>query len=240
MIETLHQTEKRLHELTAGEVDAVTSRSGQTIMLRHAQDQLRRIEAAKQAAILDALPAHIALLDSRGAIVSVNEAWRRFGRTNALLGPGHEVGVNYLGICNSARGDDATPAHQAAAGIRSVLDGTAKHYSLEYPCHTPTQQRWFLMTVTPMDADHLQGVIVMHLDVTEKKLAEDSLHASESRFREMAENIRDAFFLIDADGKRFFYISPAYEEIWGRTRESLYADSESWIEAIHPDARASA
>ena len=56
----------------------------------------------------------------------------------------------------------------------------------------------------------------------------------------MAENIRDVFFLIDADSNRMLYISPAYEEIWGRSCESLYANPESWTEAIHPDDRASA
>ena len=88
LIETLHETGQRLEELTAGEVDTVTNRDGRTILLRRAQDQLRHNEAAKQAAILNALPAHIALLDSQGLIISVNEAWRRFGRANALQAPG--------------------------------------------------------------------------------------------------------------------------------------------------------
>ena len=77
-------------------------------------------------------------------------------------------------------------------------------------------------------------------DITKRKEAEKDLRASELRFRQMAENIRDVFFLRDADGKRFLYVSPAYEEIWGRSCESLYANSESWTEAIHPDDRASA
>ena len=67
-----------------------------------------------------------------------------------------------------------------------------------------------------------------------------ALGESEERFRQLAENIRDVFFLIDANGERMLYISPAYEEIWGRTCESAYADPKSWTEAIHPDDRASA
>ena len=73
LIETLHRTEQRLEELTAGEVDTVADHDGRTLLLRRAQDHLRHHEAAKRAAILNALPAHIALLDIQGFIISVNE-----------------------------------------------------------------------------------------------------------------------------------------------------------------------
>jgi len=239
LIETLHATGQRLEKLTAGEVDTVANRDGRTVLLRHAQDHLRHSEAAKQAAILNALPAHIAVLDTKGVIVSANEAWRRLAGASAIQGPGYGVGLNYLAICDSARGDHSSEAHQTAAGIRSVLAGGVKSFSIEYPCHSTTEQRWFLLTVTPLADASPNGAVVMHLDVTAQRLAEERLHASELRFRQMAENIRDVFFLQDADGNRMVYISPAYEEIWGRSCESLYANPESWTEAIHPDDRAS-
>jgi diguanylate cyclase (GGDEF)-like protein/PAS domain S-box-containing protein len=66
-----------------------------------------------------------------------------------------------------------------------------------------------------------------------------ALTDSEERFRQMAENIHDAFVLRDVDNDRIIYISPAYEEIWGRSCESLYANPETWTEAIHSDDRAS-
>ena len=72
LIETLQANLQRLEELTAGEVDAVADSHGRPFLLRDAQDQLRNSDAAKQAAILNALPAHIALLDDHGRIVSVN------------------------------------------------------------------------------------------------------------------------------------------------------------------------
>src|ERR1019366_7731893 len=70
--------------------------------------------------------------------------------------------------------------------------------------------------------------------------AQAALTDSEKRFRQMAENIRDVFFLRDVDGNRMLYISPAYQEIWGRSCESLYANPGSWTETIHPGDRASA
>jgi diguanylate cyclase (GGDEF)-like protein/PAS domain S-box-containing protein len=84
----------------------------------------------------------------------------------------------------------------------------------------------------------LTGNNVMRLDVTEKRQIEESLGASETLFRQVAENIRDVFFLIDADSNRTLFISSAYEDIWGRSCDSAYASSDSWMEAIHPDDRA--
>ena len=63
---------------------------------------------------------------------------------------------------------------------------------------------------------------------------------SESRFRQMADNIDEVFFLRDTDDNRILYVSPAYEQIWGRTCESLYSNPDSWSETVHPDDKASA
>ena len=85
LIETLGQTERRLQHLLAGEVDTVTDRAGRTFVLRQTQEHLRDAEAARQAAILNALPAHLALLDTDGVIVSVNQAWQTFAAPSATV-----------------------------------------------------------------------------------------------------------------------------------------------------------
>ncbi|MCK9379569.1 MAG: EAL domain-containing protein [Sulfuritalea sp.] len=218
LIETLHLTGQRLEELTAGEVDAVADRDGRTFLLRHAQEQLRESEAAKQAAILNALPAHIAVLDTQGIIISVNEAWRKFAGANALR-PGYGIGLDYLAVCDCASGDGASEAQQAARGIRSVLAGAVRSFSLEYSCHSPTEKRWFLMTVTPLAGDHPNGVVVMHLDITERKRSEEVLR----RFVAAMDAIADGIYLTDRSTMRYVHVNDAACRQRNLTREELLA-----------------
>lgn len=77
----------------------------------------------------------------------------------------------------------------------------------------------------------LDGVI---FDITDYKKTQEQLHSSEEQFRQLTENINEVFFLSSPDLSQMFYISPAYERIWGRSRKSLYEHPISWLESIHP------
>jgi len=232
LIATLHKTGQRLEELTAGEVDAVADGEGRTFLLRHAQEQLRQRDAGRQVAILNALPAHIALLDTQGIILSVNQAWCHFADVNAIYGAGHGIGLNYLDICDRAQGDGAAEAHRVAAGIRAVLAGSAKSFSIEYSCHSPTQQRWFLLIVTPLADDRPNGAVVMHLDVTAERQTQESLRASELRFRVLIENVSDVIILARPDGV-LKYISPSMREMGGYEPDEMIG--HNLFEFMHPD-----
>lgn len=75
-------------------------------------------------------------------------------------------------------------------------------------------------------------------DLAERKAVEASLRESEQRFRQLAENINEVFWVTDPRHDQVFYVSPAYERIWGRSCESLYQRPTAWLEVIHPDDRA--
>jgi len=77
----------------------------------------------------------------------------------------------------------------------------------------------------------------LQVEIDQRRRAADELSDSETRFRQLAENIREVLFLIDPVNTRMLYVSPAYEEIWGRSRASLYADPTSWTDLIHADDR---
>jgi PAS domain S-box-containing protein len=80
----------------------------------------------------------------------------------------------------------------------------------------------------------LDGVI---FDSTDYKQTQEELRSSEEQFRQLTENIREVFFLTTPELNQMLYISPAYEEVWGRTTESLYQRPLSWLESVHPEDR---
>jgi diguanylate cyclase (GGDEF)-like protein/PAS domain S-box-containing protein len=217
LIKTLRVADERLEELTAGEVDTVADRDGHSYVLRRAQKEMRYREVTRQAAILNALPAQIVLLNANGVISSVNDAWQ-MAAANGLADGAHGIGLNYLAVCDGAFGADAASAHAVAAGIRSVLSGEIKRYSVEYPCELPTGRAWFLLIVTPLD-EYPQGAVVMHVDITEEKRGEQSLR----RFAAAMDATMDAIYLIDRAKMEFIHFNDAACRMLNKTKEEVFA-----------------
>jgi PAS domain S-box-containing protein len=81
------------------------------------------------------------------------------------------------------------------------------------------------------------GYAGLSLDITDRKQAEQELRRSEEKFRQLAENIREVFWMMNAAGTEMLYVSPAYEQIWGRSCHDLYRDPMAWLAAVDPEDR---
>jgi len=134
-------------------------------------DELTGVDLA--AAVLDALPDATAVLDCSGAIVAVNSAWHMFAVDNGGDRASTGVGVNYLEVCDraSVRCEDAL---LTARGIRHVIAGEMVESDLEYPCPSPSADRWFLLRVTRL-AGRGNVVVASHVNITRRKRIEQAL-----------------------------------------------------------------
>ncbi|WP_438483213.1 PAS domain S-box protein [Oleiharenicola lentus] len=203
---------------------------------KQSEEALRQNERFVRAA-LNGLTAHIAILDEHGAILAVNDAWKAFADGNDFNSGNFGEGLNYLEVCEQVTGPGAEEAHATAAGIRDIMRGRRTLFEAEYPCHSPTDLRWFMVRVTPFPGDGPRRVVVAHENITPRKLQEKAMRDSEERFRQIAENISEVFWMTDVHTRQMLYISSAYEKIWGRSRHDVYANSLEWLEAVHPADR---
>lgn len=97
-------------------------------------------------------------------------------------------------ICDSAVGPAAAEAATAAAGIRAVIAGEQDDFYLGYPCHNATEERWFMLRVTPFAEPAPRRVVVAHIDITERRIVEQAEHEQ----RLLAEALRDSLAALTA------------------------------------------
>jgi PAS domain S-box-containing protein len=103
----------------------------------------------------------------------------------------------------------------------------------------PLEERFVTMVYQPMTAPDgsRTGVFVHGTDVTDHVRATEALQESEMRFRQLAEHIDAVFYLVDTQRQQLFYVSPAYERVWGRPAQEVYTNPLAWRDSVHPDDR---
>ena len=169
---------------------------------------------------LNALSSHIAILDEHGVIVEVNAAWNGFAVDNGLPRGHRGMGDNYLQLCDSSTGKFSDEASSVAAGIRAVMAGQCREFHLEYPCHSPTEQRWFIVRVTRFGGDGPVRIVVAHENISERKKAEVALIESEERFRGTFEQAAVGIAHVSTNG-RFLRVNDKLCSIFGFERQDL-------------------
>ena len=158
--------------------------------LKIANDNLRASENFSRS-VIDSLSAHIAVLDHEGKIILVNNAWENFADANGALGElaATGIGQNYLSVCEQDAIDDNSQA--IAENLRAILEGGSRHFTIEYPCHSPSEERWFLMQVNALQGSK-GGVVVSHFNITDRVKAELNERKAR-REAEIATRLRDEF-----------------------------------------------
>jgi len=200
-------------------VEDVTDRKRTEEALHESEDRFR--------IMADSCPEMLWVTDAAGAILFINRAYREIcGITSEeitefqwQLAIHPDDAAEYVGTFESAVREH-TP-YWAEGRFRDAAGKWRWIFSHAEPRFSPSGI--FL------------GHVGLSLDITERKQVEQALHASEEKFRELAENIREVFWIMSPTTNETIYISPAYEEVWGRSCESLYRDPMSFTHAMHPD-----
>ncbi len=173
-----------------------------------------RAHEAFTTAVLDSLTEHIAVIDKSGTIMAVNEAWRRFARSNgAPESLQSSIGMSYFCSCVApAEASAAADEPDCFAGVRAVLSGVLDDFTVDYPCHSPSEKRWFRMSVTPLTGEH-GGAVVSHLNITEQRNSEEQARCNMQLLHESIEAIDEAFVIFDAD-ERLVYCNEKYRQLY--------------------------
>jgi signal transduction histidine kinase len=129
-------------------------------------------EAARAA--LDGLGAHIVVVDCEGMVVTANAPWCQYGDDNGFQGENNAIGMNYIEVAEAATGEEREEGLLVAEALRDILAGKRAEFRHRYPCHSPTEKHWFKLIITPTRLAGRPAAVVMHLDITERHLAEQA------------------------------------------------------------------
>jgi len=138
---------------------------------KETEDALRASELMKSA-ILASLSSGVAVLDRAGRVIAVNESWSRFGGEHEMMAyAGVALGADYLQTCAEAARECKPHSAEVLAQIEEVLNGARRGFAFEYSCSAPDGERWFALSVVPLNRPE-GGAVVSHTEVTERKRAE--------------------------------------------------------------------
>ncbi|HEX9996266.1 MAG TPA: PAS domain S-box protein, partial [Abditibacterium sp.] len=188
-------------------------------------------------ATVDALPAHVAVIDEQGTIVAVNAAWRRHAAMHGFADANSGIGRNYFEVSENS---DAPEGPSAAAGIRAIIDGTKESFHFEYPCHTPLKKQWARIYATRFPGNGPLHVVVAYEDISERKNAEELLRVSEknlAKAQQMAHLGSWEWDLTDPDDwskNRVSWSDEAFR-IFGYQPGEVEASYDNFMRVMHPD-----
>ena len=180
-------------------------------------------------ATLDSQPTQICLLDRRGVIRVVNSAWDlEAGTSGSSIG--FEVGANYLSALENLRQAGNPHGARELEGVRAVIEGRRREFSMEYPRPNPVRSRWYHLTATPLIVSgKLSGAVLSRVDITDRKSAEDELT---TLYKAMDSSI-DGLALLAPEGACLF-INPAFAHLHGYDAPVELA-GKNWRELYPPE-----
>jgi len=178
--------------------------------------------------ILDNLFTYVAVMEPDGTVTEVNRA---------LL---QSMGIKKEDFLGTPFADAVSWSHQPELKTRlqSAIQraGQGAFVRFDVPLHPADSIDFCVGPI--LDAQGLvTELVACGTDISERKMAEQTLRESEERLRLIAESITEVFWMTDLSVQEMFYVSPSYERVWKRSRKDLYENPRSLVDAVHPDDR---
>ena len=190
------------------------------------------ILSERMSSIFNALPANIALIDNKGVIVSVNDAWRRSGSGNQFIGMSYGIDDNYLEIAERA----GATGEKIAIAIRAILAGKSGEYSMEYAIGPQGGERWLSVIITRENSTADSGIVLMHIDITDRVRAEQEAVVQRKQIENLLRGMGDAFLTLDKNWRFTFanenslqLIQRRWDQVSGESIWDLFPDVEGTI-----------
>jgi diguanylate cyclase (GGDEF)-like protein/PAS domain S-box-containing protein len=206
----------------------------------------RKLDSARAftQSVLDGLSAQVCVIDARGIIVSVNQAWRVFNRANGGERLDLNEGADYLEVCRhfSLTGTpDLNVSPAFVKGLKAVMAGELSTFEFEYPCHWLTDQRWFIVRIARLAGKDSPSIVLSHYNITSVKRLQQELAGRESLLADLAASIPGAMFRsVQPPGAeaQFSFMSAGIEDLIGITPQAIYARNQLFLERIVDEDRA--
>jgi PAS domain S-box-containing protein len=191
--------------------------------------------------VLNSIPAEMAILNQQGVIIACNEAWLRYPINKPKLpnfpALGEPVGAHFIQTCKEADSgfmmDEQDKTIRQDCGICGVLEGKLFHFNKEYKRDDDGVISWHEIDVTPIGGNENNGVILMHSDISERKLNEENLRISNSMKRAVLKTSPCAIMSVDPAGY-FDDHNPATLAMFGYSTDELASKNKTWLDLLIP------
>jgi PAS domain S-box-containing protein len=208
--------------------------SNRDITLRKKAEEILVKSREFNRAILRSMKDHIAVLDKKGNILSVNESWLDFALENDVSSLELiDKGQNYLDICQRVFKHSDRLASEAFDGIMQILNGSKDHFELEYPCHSPIELRWFSMKVIPFQGEK-GGAIVAHSNITDRVKAEEELRKKDKLLEDAQKTVHLGSWNWNINSGELDWSDEVYR-IFEFSPQAFGATYEAFLGWVHPD-----
>lgn len=140
--------------------------------------------------VLNSLESHIAVIDSLGNIIAVNDNWKQFALENGdVTFQRTGVGSNYFEVCLNSSKSGSQSAVEALQGMKDVMEEKIKYFYLDYPCHSPDKKRWFEMRVMKFESGE-PLIVVAHTDISDLKIKSKQILRKNKQLKNLTSHLQ--------------------------------------------------